>query len=127
MVPIINYDDKLCFAKIILYNQGFQMKNKKINVVDYDQIAKYEAAIELINVLNGILLSLQDKYPQYYQLIEDRFSELISEKQKLRSEYVDWVQEIGDTYAPLTRDYYKDPENFNLTKEFIETKTSYSP
>ena len=103
------------------------MKNKKTYVVDYDQIAKYEAAIELIDVLNGILLSLQDEYPQYFQLIEDRFSELISEKQKLRSEYVDWVQEIGDTYGPLVREYYNDPDNFKLTKEFIETKTSYSP
>jgi len=102
------------------------MKNKKINVVDYDQIAKYEAAIELIDVLNGILLSLQDKYPQYYQLIEDRFSELISEQQKLRCEYVDWVQEIRDTYAPLVREYYNDSKNFKLTKEFMETKTSYS-
>ena len=123
---IINYADKLCFAKIILSNQGFQMENKKKNVVDYDQIARYEAAIELINVLNGIFLSLQDKYSQYYQLIEDRFSEFIEEKQKLRSEYVDWVQEIGDTYGPLVREYYNDSKNFKLTKEFIETKTSYS-
>ena len=102
------------------------MKNKKINVVDYDQIARYEAAIELINVLNGIFLTLQDKYPQYYQLIEDRLLELGREEQNLRKEDTDWIEEIRDTYAPLTREYYNDPENFNLTKEFIETKTSYS-
>jgi len=102
------------------------MQDAKNKTIDYDQIARYEAAIELINVLNGILLSLQDKYPQYYQLIEDRFSELIREKQKLREENIDWVKEIRDTYAPLTRDYYKDPRNFHLTKEFIETRTSYA-
>ena len=101
------------------------MQDAKNKTIDYDQIARYEATIELISVLESILISLQDKYPQYDQLIEDRLLELGIEEQNLRKEDTDWIEEIKDTYAPLTRDYYNDPENFNLTKEFIETRTSY--
>ena len=58
--------------------------------------------------------------------LQNRGLELLREKQALRTKDDKIVKEIRDVYSPLVRSYYKDPKAFKLTKQFIETKTSYA-
>ena len=97
-----------------------------MKTIDYDQVARFEAASELINTLRGILRSLINSNPEYTLELQNRGLELLREKQHLRTKNNVMVKEIRDTYGPLVRSYYDDPKAFNLSKSFLETKISYA-
>ena len=94
-----------------------------MKTIDYNQVAQFEAATELINALRGILRSLINTNPTNAHLLKDRISELMKEKRTLRTGDAR-VQKIRDTYGPLVRKYYDKPKAFTLTKSFLNTRAT---
>ncbi len=93
--------------------------------VDYDQIARFEAASELLTVFMGMCRNLKKKYPEYVEDLEDKRYEAILVKQNLRIENDKMIKDVVDTYGPITREYYKSPKDFKLTQSFFDLKVSY--
>ena len=90
--------------------------------VDYDQVAEYEAARELLTVFQGICLSLEKKYPKYAKYLTEKHSEVTRIKQILRIENNKTVKEIIDVYGKFTREYFNKDNDFKLTPEFFNIK-----
>ncbi len=93
-----------------------------MKTVDYDQVARFEAASELLTVFMGICRNLKNKFPENAEALENKRFETRVLKQKLTIENDEMVKEIVDTYAPVTKEYYKNPKDFKLTKSFFEIK-----
>lgn len=91
----------------------------------YDQIANYEAALELMNTLRGIFLSLSKDDTKYQKHLKNRAFEIGKEKQQLEPIHDTTIANIRATYAPLVQSYYTDPKAFAITKDFINTKADY--
>ena len=96
-----------------------------MKTVDYDQVARFEAASELLNILMGMCISLQKTNETYADALEEKRSELRRTKQKLRTKDDEMVKNVRDTYGPIVRKYYDSPKDFKLTKSFFETKVTY--
>jgi hypothetical protein len=90
--------------------------------IDYDQVANYEAALELMNTLRGIFLSLAKSDKKYHKALKVRAFEIGKEKQQLEPTHDRAVANIRSTYAPLVQSYYNNPKEFRLTKTFLTTK-----
>ena len=90
--------------------------------VDYDQIARFEAASELLTVFMGMCRNLKKKYPEYVEDLENKRYEAILVKQNLRIENDKLLKEIEDNYGPVVREYYKSPKDFKLTQSFFNIK-----
>ena len=95
-----------------------------MQTIDYDQVARFEAASELLNTLMGICISLKNSEFEYVDILEEKRYELRKEKQALKTEDDEMVKKIRDTYGPLVRDYYDNSKVFKLTKDFFETRVS---
>ena len=93
--------------------------------VDYDQVARFEAASELLSTLMGVCISLEDNEPTYATRLEDKRCELMKIKQALRVKDDDMVKKVRDTYGPLARSYYDNPKDFKLTESFFNTRVTY--
>jgi len=89
--------------------------------VDYNQVARYEAAIELLNSLRAVFASMRN-YEEIKTLCETRRSELMREKQRLNPKDDAMVSKIGEVYAPLVREYYENPSEFVMSDKFLKTK-----
>ena len=87
--------------------------------VDYDQVARYEAAIELLNSLRAVFESYEDD-EKYGKECETRSFELMKEKQKLNPKDEVMVAKIREVYAPLAREFYNDTNNFTMTDEYLD-------
>lgn len=90
-----------------------------MKIVDYDQVARFEAASELLTVFIGICRNLKDKFPENAEALENKRYETRVLKQKLTMENNEMVKDVIDTYGPITREYYKNPKDFKLTKSFL--------
>jgi len=53
-----------------------------MKTVDYDQVARFEAASELLNVLMGMCISLKKTNKEYANALEEKYFILSDEKQK---------------------------------------------
>jgi len=92
--------------------------------VSYDQIANYEATLELINTLRGIFLSLSKDKTKYKQQLIDRAFEIGKEKQQIEPTDDFAIADIRATYAPLVQSYYNDPKAFVVTESFVTIKSN---
>ena len=88
----------------------------------YDQTANYEAALELMNTLRGIFLSLAKSDKKYQKALKLRAFEIGKEKQQLEPTHDRAIKNIRSTYAPLVQSYYNNPKEFTITKTFLTTK-----
>ena len=93
-----------------------------MQTVDYDQVARFEAASELLNVLMGMCISLKKTNEEYSDKLEEKFFLLSNEKQKLRTRDDSMVKKVRDIYGPIAREYYSNPKDFKLTKSFFEVR-----
>ena len=93
--------------------------------VDYDQVARFEAASELLTVFMGMCRNLKKEYSEYEEDLDKKCLDTLRVKQKLRTEDDKMVKDVVDTYGLITREYYKNPKDFKLTKSFFEIKASY--
>ena len=93
-----------------------------MTTVDYDQVARFEAASELLNILMGMCISLQETNETYVDALEEKYFMLNKEKQKLRTRDDAMVKRVRTLYSPIVRKYYESPKDFKLTKSFFETK-----
>ena len=93
-----------------------------MKTVDYDQVARFEAASELLNVLMGMCISLKKTNKKYSDALEEKYFILSDEKQKLRTRDDSMVKRVRDIYGPIAREYYSNSKDFKLTKSFFETK-----
>ena len=80
----------------------------------YDQIANYEAALELMNTLRGIYLSLSKNDTKYQKHLINRAYEIGKEKQLIEPIHNTAIANIRATYAPLVQSYYNDPQKADL-------------
>ena len=93
-----------------------------MKTVDYDQVARFEAASELLTVFIGICRNLKNKFPEYEEALENKRFETRALKQNLTIENDKAIQDIIDKYGQMTREYYKNPKDFKPTQSFFEIK-----
>ena len=93
-----------------------------MKTVDYNQVAKFEAASELLNVLMGMCISLKKRNKEYADALEEKYFSLSDEKQKLRTRDDSMVKKIRDIYGPIAREYYDNPRDFKLTRAFFDMR-----
>jgi len=93
-----------------------------MKTVDYDQVARFEAVSELLNVLMGMCISLKDTNKAYANALEEKRLELRRVKQSLRTRDDSMIKRVRDIYGPIAREYYDNPKDFKLTKSFFEAK-----
>jgi len=93
-----------------------------MKTVDYNQVASFEAASELLNVLMGMCISLKDTNKAYANALEEKRSELRRVKQSLRTRDDSMVKRVRDIYGPIAREYYDNPKDFKLTRAFFEAR-----
>ena len=93
-----------------------------MKTVDYNQVARFEAASELLTVAMAMCISLKKRYKEYADELEEKYSEIIEIKRKLRTKNDRLVKDIRDIYGPITTEYYTNPKDFKLTKSFFEAK-----
>ena len=87
--------------------------------VDYNQIARFEAASELLTVFMGMCIDLENEFPEYAEIIEEKRHGARAIKQKLRTKNDKMVKEVVDTYGPVVREYYKNLKNYKPTQLFL--------
>ena len=90
--------------------------------VNYDQVARYEAAIELLNSLRAVFSSYK-KDEDYGDACKRRRFDLMKEKQNLNPKDDDMVAKIREVYAPLVREFYGNTNNFRMTNEYLNVKS----
>ena len=90
--------------------------------VDYNQVAKYEAAIELLNSLRAVF-SAYKKDEKYGIECKKRRFDLMKEKQKLNPKDDGMVAKIREVYAPLVREFYGNTDTFKMTTEYLNVRT----
>ena len=93
-----------------------------MKTVDYDQVARFEAASELLNVLMGMCISLKETNIEYADKLEDKRYEIRRIKQTLKTRDDRMVKKVRDIYGSIAREYYASPKDFKLTKSFFEAK-----
>ena len=93
-----------------------------MKTVDYDQVARFESASELLTFAMAMCTSLQDRNKEYADELEEKYSEIIEIKRKLRTKNDRLVKDVRDIYGPITREYYANPKDFKLTKSFFEAR-----
>ena len=90
--------------------------------VNYNQIARFETATELINILMGLCIFLQAKESKFATLLDKKYFELSEEKRALRVKDDNMVKRVINTYTPIARSYYTNPKEFKLTQSFFDTR-----
>ena len=87
--------------------------------VDYNQIARFEAASELLTVFMGMCIDLENEFPEYAEIIEEKRHGARAIRQKLRTKNDKMAKEVVDTYGPVVREYYKNLKNYKPTQLFL--------
>ena len=98
--------------------------------IDVNQVARFEAAYELMGDLIAIFRVTKEGNTDGIteQELENREIEVMRERQKLHSDNDEMVKVVRDTYGPLVRDYWKKVINktkFVMSREFLETKVDF--
>lgn len=91
-----------------------------MKAVDYNQVARFEAASELLNIFMSICIALKKRDAKYAKELEDMRFETRRLKQKLRTQDDDMVKIIRERYGKIVREYYKNPKDFKLSKSFFD-------
>jgi len=96
-----------------------------MKTVDYKQVAKYEAASELLVNCMAMCRNLAKTNKEYADKLEDKRYELRRIQQSLRAEDTNMVKKVIDTYGPIAREYYESPKEFKINKDFFDIKVNY--
>lgn len=88
--------------------------------VDYNQVARFEAASELLNMFMSICISLKKRDTHYAKELEDKRFETRKLKQKLRVKDDETVKKVREAYGKIVREYYQNPKDFKLSKSFFD-------
>ncbi|RUM38794.1 MAG: hypothetical protein DSY70_07055 [Desulfobulbus sp.] len=93
-------------------------------VIDYNQVARYEAVRELINDVIGMFFALKRENKEFASKIEDRYIELMEERDNLSSENREAMDNVVKAYAPLVDKYYSNPLGFECTEDILNIRAS---
>jgi len=96
-----------------------------VQTIDYNQVAKYEAATELLMDCMAMCMRLEETNKEYADKLEDKHLELRRIQQTLRAEDTNMVKKVIDTYGPIAREYYGSKEEFKINEDFFDIKVSY--
>jgi len=96
-----------------------------VQTIDYNQVAKYEAATELLMDCMAMCRNLAKTNKEFADKLEDKRYELRKTQQTLRAEDANMVKNVIDTYGPIAREYYGSKEEFKINEDFFDIKVSY--